>query len=390
MKKILIYEHKHFGVEDICEAFKKEGYVISKIYGKLEDVLIDKEFGKRLERKIKEEQPEFIFSFNYYPVISEVAKKVKLKYVSWVYDSPLNVLYSYTIINECNYIFIFDYATYEELRNAGITTVYYLPLAVNTDRLQKIVGNSDKDEYKCDISFVGSLYKEEKHALYDRLYKGLDEYTRGYLDAIIRSQYDLYGCSILKDAITKNEIIQAMQKSINITESKYGVETPEFVYAEYFLARKVTELERVGVMEVLPKEYDIKIYTHDSEFRMDGIRNMGRVDYYDGMPFVFGNSKINLNITLKSIKTGIPLRIFDIMGCGGFLLTNYQSEMQEYFIPFEDYVCYDSIRDISELVKYYLTHDDERERIAMNGFNKVKEHHSYDARVKSIFEVLYN
>ena len=38
---------------------------------------------------------------------------------------------------------------------------------------------------------------------------------------------------------------------------------------------------------------------------------------------MFANSKVNLNITLRNIKTGIPLRALDIMGAGGFLLTNY-------------------------------------------------------------------
>ena len=41
--------------------------------------------------------------------------------------------------------------------------------------------------------------------------------------------------------------------------------------------------------------------------------------------------KIYLNMTIKPIQTGLPLRIFDIMGCGGFLMTNYQAELPEYF-----------------------------------------------------------
>ena len=49
------------------------------------------------------------------------------------------------------------------------------------------------------------------------------------------------------------------------------------------------------------------------------------------MPLVFQNSKINLNITLRSIKNGIPLRAIDIMGAGGFLLTNYQNDFGLHF-----------------------------------------------------------
>ncbi|MFQ8900782.1 MAG: DUF3880 domain-containing protein [Lachnospira eligens] len=37
----------------------------------------------------------------------------------------------------CNHVFIFDKTQYMELSNEGIETVYYCPLAVNTDRLSK-------------------------------------------------------------------------------------------------------------------------------------------------------------------------------------------------------------------------------------------------------------
>ena len=46
----------------------------------------------------------------------------------------------------------------------------------------------------------------------------------------------------------------------------------------------------------------------------------------------FRNSKINLNPTAKGIRSGIPLRIFDILSCSGFLLTNYQSELSDHFL----------------------------------------------------------
>ena len=60
---------------------------------------------------------------------------------------------------------------------------------------------------------------------------------------------------------------------------------------------------------------------------LPNVINMGSVDYYDMMPYVFKCSDINLNITLRSIKTGIPLRAMDIMGAGGFLMSNYQVDL---------------------------------------------------------------
>lgn len=55
------------------------------------------------------------------------------------------------------------------------------------------------------------------------------------------------------------------------------------------------------------------------------------MDYYTVMNKIFYLSKINLNITLPSIESGIPQRVLDIMGSGGFVLTNYQPEIEEVF-----------------------------------------------------------
>lgn len=390
--RILIYEYKHFGVDDISDAFIKYGYETDKITGQLKDVGIDKEFEQKLEDKLNKTDYDFVFSFNYYPVISKVCQKNEIKYVSWVYDSPLITLYSYTVINSFNYIFIFDGAMYSELSNAGIKTVYYLPLAVNTKRMDKVLGVKDsmqyRNKYKGDISFVGSMYNEKKNALYDRLYNGLSEYAKGYMDALINTQYDMYGCDVMEKGINNENIIKELQKSINVTTNPDGVESPAYSYANYFMARKVTELERGKAISELAKNFNVNVYTKEVSANVGKAVNKGPIDYYDEMPYVFHNSKINLNITLKSIKSGIPLRVFDIMGAGGFLISNYQSDMLEYFTPGEDYVCYESIGELKYFADYYLSHDKDRTEIAFNGYNKVKKYHSFENRVEEILKVI--
>ena len=86
------------------------------------------------------------------------------------------------------------------------------------------------------------------------------------------------------------------------------------------------------------------------------------------------------------IRSGIPLRIFDIMGCGGFLISNYQPELLDYFIPGEDIVLYDSIPDLLEKINYYLNNEEERLAIAHNGYEKIKKYHTYDIRLESMLK----
>ena len=119
---------------------------------------------------------------------------------------------------------------------------------------------------------------------------------------------------------------------------------------------------------------------------MPGLREHGLVDYRSEMPLVFKQSKINLNITLRSIRSGIPLRGFDIMGAGGFLLSNYQADLLELFVPDEDFVYYTSKEELLRKIDYYLRHEEERKAIAKNGHDKIAERHTYRHRVREMLE----
>ena len=135
-------------------------------------------------------------------------------------------------------------------------------------------------------------------------------------------------------------------------------------------------------------QFPLKLFTPNSAFVIPQAQNMGLADYATETPYIFHNSKINLNITLRSIKSGIPLRCLEIMACGGFLLTNFQSDFLRHFIPDEDFVFYESKEDLLQKIDYYLTHDAERIAIAKSGYEKVLRHHNYDIIFEKIFDII--
>ncbi len=104
------------------------------------------------------------------------------------------------------------------------------------------------------------------------------------------------------------------------------------------------------------------------------------------MPKVFRLSRINLCPTLRSIRSGIPLRAIDIIGAGGFLLCNPQPELMEYFQPDRDIACYSSMADAVEKVRFYLSHEDIRLRLAQNAYAVAREHFAYPQRIAYMFQ----
>ena len=136
-------------------------------------------------------------------------------------------------------------------------------------------------------------------------------------------------------------------------------------------------MDRIRTLTSVASKHPLRLYTLNRDFSAPGIENMGSVDYDHEMPYVFHHSKINLNITLKSIKSGIPLRAIDIMSAGGFLLTNFQADFLDY------------LNDLYEKIAYYLSHEEERRQIAQNGRKKVREFHSFEQRFREIFAIVF-
>lgn len=387
--KVLFIEWKSFGNDDMKEALTLEGHEVSCYPFSNKDSRRDDVLGKDFAAHLHKETPDIVFSFNFFPVISNVCKKENIQYISWVYDSPYVMLYSYTVINPCNIIYVFDKELYMEFHNAGIQTVHYLPMAANTTRLDRMMPDGTPQEaspgcaqlpYLYDISFVGSLYNEE-HNFFDRM-TTLSDYTKGYLDGLMSAQMKVQGYNFIQESLAP--VIDDLYRALPMEANPDGVESKEYLYAQYVINRKITGLERTDLIRCAAEHFPFDLFTPNQDFALPGLTNHGTVDYYGQMPLVFKQSRINLNISLRSIKSGIPLRAFDIMGSGGFLLSNYQADYLDFFTPGEDFAYYESKEDLLYKISYYLSHDEERVAVAKNGHDKVAAGHTFRDRVREM------
>ena len=383
-KKMLYLEWASFGNDYVKKALADKGIelVIYDFPRETEDTRGGEELALDITRKLMECNADAVFSLNYFPVAAIACKALNKKYISWTYDSPYIQLYSLTIEYPTNYAFIFDKAEYLKMRDLGIETVYYLPMAGPCEATK--ITDSEHRRYDADIAMIGSMYSEKKHRLI-RHFEKVDEYTKGYIDGIMKVQQNLFGVSILETSLTP-EIVKNIQKSCPVISRGDGFEKVEWVLANYFIARSLTARERHEYLDELSRHFKVALYTHEETPTLPGIDNRGPLDYYSEAPKAMKCAKINLNITLRSIITGIPLRVMDIMAAGGFVLTSYQEDMLDFFVPGEDYAYYDSKADLVDKCGYYLEHEEERERMARSAHDKVSRMHTYAHRIDKILE----
>lgn len=383
--RILVYKWKAYNYMDICEAFTNLGYEYITVEQDLDNYDEDKEFEAKLAGIIQRENCEMVFTVNYFALVTTVCEKLQIPYVVWTCDNPLISMYHKNVFSPYNYFFTFDQTNYLEFQGMGVEHIWYLPLAVNTKRLDYLLKESeDLPVYANDIAFVGSLYERNS---YDRLRPRLPEYLRGYFDAAIWAQQCISGGNILEEMLTVN-ILEQLQQHFKLEKSKDSFSDLGLIFSTTVLGFKTAADFRHRALLELSKKYSVTIYSNSNTEELYRVRYGGSLDYWSEMPKVFAATKINLNFTIPNIKSGLPLRIWDVLGCKGFLMTNFQAEIPYYFKNKEDLVCFESIEELVELAGYYLTHEEERRQIAENGYQKVCREHNYEQRICKMMEIV--
>lgn len=82
----------------------------------------------------------------------------------------------------------------------------------------------------------------------------------------------------------------------------------------------------------------------------------------------------------------IKARPFEILGCRAFLISARADDMERYYEDKKEIVYFDRVQDLIEHLRYYLTHDKERERIVEAGYTRTMAEHTYQKRFGEIFQ----
>ena len=217
-----------------------------------------------------------------------------------------------------------------------------------------------------------------------------NDYIKGYINSIVNyntGKYDSHGIEDVfqrsRSAWFENTLFRdAIYEGEKDDMSKY---TNEFSDEELLrrlnllIQGEITSRERLILLSMFSSHWMTTLYSSQSfeTLKDKNIKMGGYVDYHKTMPKVFKCSEVNLNVTFKIIKSGIPLRCLDIMGCGGFLLSNFQRDFDEHFTDGQNVALYHSLEEAYDKCKYYLEHDSDRKKVAAAGYETVCKCYNY-------------
>lgn len=405
--KILFYQWNAYNLYDIRLTLEQMGHEVTMLSKPIENAEEDAIYANELSALLKKSCYDFLFSINYFPILAEACHNSGTRYVCWNCDSPLLALYHESVFYPTNIIFTFDRSNLEEIRALGVTNIFYLPLAVNTERLAKQIRLTNIQKYP--VSFVGSLYEKNS---YDKIADKLPAYLCGYLEGAMNAQNLISGGNLLETLLT-DDICLMLEDIMEYHQSERSFASVRNLFASTVLGFKAASIERHRNLNRLSlflqsdfaknstaffknspatdtreKSLPLHLFTNSTVENMPFTTVHGPVDYLSEMPQIFYDSKINLNMTIPNIKTGIPLRVWDILGSGGFVLSNYQPEFDEYFKAGQTLDIFEEEEELLDKTAFYLKNDSLRQKIAKQGLELVAKEHTYKIRLTKLFEIL--
>jgi len=242
----------------------------------------------------------------------------------------------------------------------------------------------------------------------------------------------------------KGRTVQGMRSStdakIMLVFPDYRPEVPAYFadmcpYADWILcpredARWKEQIKRVGGRKVAfwtrgvdpgvfrphleEKKYDLVMLAHGTKRRLPdvghgernkflqdlasaslkvhlfGTGNAGSYRHVDLVDFAktISATKISLAYNTNEVYMYCSWRrLFNTMASGGFILVHYFPGLEKVFKNRYHLVWFKNVDEAIELIRYYLTHEVEREEIALQGRKEVISYHTWDIRIKRMLNL---
>ena len=371
---------KSFIQKDMISALIEDGHQVKNIEYSPSDKYHDESFERIAKSEIKSNAYNAVLTANFHPELARICHEENVPYISWVYDTPPNLPTAEYMDLPSNKIFFFNKDDTDKYKELGLDTVYHLPLAVNTKRLDLVKPLNDIKQ----VSFIGKLYEP----ILPTLKTGMTDFQKGYIDGLIKVQeaicYEDIISSKITDKLTQDICLEYKSKGISLQLSK-----KELYWA---ISEYISCLDRINILNNMASLFDTHLYSPTLSKEISS--NLSRVnihppvDYISEMPAIFKSTRINLCPIIRANLSGIPLRIIDILGCKSFTIASYQKGLAENFTQNEDIVMYTSIDEAIDLATYYINHENERVSIVEKGYQKVKTQFSYKDRIHILLECI--
>jgi spore maturation protein CgeB len=119
-----------------------------------------------------------------------------------------------------------------------------------------------------------------------------------------------------------------------------------------------------------------------------GVKHRGYAGHFKELNYIYSLSQVNVDVGRIYQSDIVPMRIFDILSCGGFVLAEYTPALEELFVLGEELVVWRDQADLQQKAAYYLDHPQIARSIALAGRARVCRDHRIKDRIHEMLEVV--
>jgi spore maturation protein CgeB len=373
--RILLFNGTFFLQQELVDACEKIQCKASVI--RTDQINGFTQYESEINRVIQQDHPELILSVNMLGVDSEgicfdYARRFGIPVAVWFVDDPSPILLQYENYIDANvHAFCWERSYLEILKKKRFGSVTWLPLATDPD-IFTLCESSGK---KTELGFVGSAMGGEFLETLKSKFMWRQE-----LEILVR---EAARRMLIGKESDVDKVIRTLCADLGL-QYPYNDIRNETWFTSYIIHTASMMKRRNLIEQLLP--YGIELFGDPDGWRLllgDDISVHPNIDYRTGLASVYRSITITINSTSCQMHTAVNQRVFDIPACGGFVITDNQSDIYELFDKNET-VVYSSIGELREQINYYSTHESDRKLIIEKARTRILNEHTVSKRLGTI------
>ena len=337
-------------VDDICTVLKQSGNTALTINVTERELDVASRYGLK-----------GLISINYHVGSAELCERLGIPLFCWEIDPTLEQRLTLRTTAHQTQFFTYRHKQIPLLKKAGIQNVRYLPLAVPSGRRPE-----KSDLEGAPVCFVGSSMKKnaKKHLqLFRKHLKGKVEDLDHKVERVLQLQLS---------NLDEYCIPQLMAEEFGRLESHFSPYTPELLLAEYCASeRRIRYLDEV--QRVCGFEMDLWGDDEWAVLERDGCNYRGFAGHRAQLNKIYSTNAVHIDINRLYQRDMITLRVFEVMGCRGFVLAEHSEALEDYFELGVELESWKTKEELLDKVDYYVNRPKMRKKIAQRGYAAVRK-----------------
>ena len=381
-------------VDDVADALRASGHAVYTLDAARLSV-------EELALTVRVTRPVLLAAINYTEGLAEFCESEAVPLVCWEVDPSLQRLAPVMPPPLRSRIFTYRRAHVADYRRAGFPHAEFLPLAANPARRAPVpLSAEEAHRFAVPVAFVGA-------SMADRIDSLRAQFIAVYLGfrspaaedagaaAAARAQAERLLDQLLARQRTDFDryLIPALLAETE-PDFRAHCQGPGALDAEQIAGELAAGEKRLALLGALAAadpgdgSRQVNVWGDQGWRGAPAVRYRGVAGHLVELNKIYATARVNLDIGRLYQMDIVTMRVFDVLACGGFLLTERSPALAELFRPGHDLDVFTGIDELIDKTRYYLGHPALAARIAAQGRATVMGKHTVAQRLSHMLAAL--